>query len=187
MNVLSRRQYAIRQQAVIVVSGIPGAGKSTTAARLAGRFERGVHLEAEVLQRFIVSGGLWPNEAPTAEAMRQLRLRGRHVALLADSFFEAGFTTAIDDVAISSRLDELRSDLRSRPLVFVLLLPRLDVVQQRNAQRPNKNVFEAWKHLHDVAVRDTPRVGLWLDTSDQTPEESTDAILARVWQEGAVP
>ncbi|MFD1828890.1 hypothetical protein ACFSJS_04325 [Streptomyces desertarenae] len=25
---------------------------------------------------------------------------------------------------------------------------------------------------------DTPRLGLWLDTSDQTPEETVDAILA---------
>jgi chloramphenicol 3-O-phosphotransferase len=140
-----------------------------------------------VLQRFIVSGGRWPDQAPRDEAMRQLRLRGRHVALLADSFYAAGFTTVIDDVVISSRLTELQADVRSRPLFFVLLLPRLEVVQRRNAERPNKNVFEAWKHLHDVTIRETPRLGLWLDTSEQTPEESTRAILTRVWEEGEIP
>jgi chloramphenicol 3-O-phosphotransferase len=175
------------QTSIIVVSGIPGAGKSTISALLARQFARGVHLEAEVLQRCIVSGGRWPDDAPPDEAMRQLRLRGRHVALLADSFCAAGFTTVIDDVVISSRLAELQSDVRSRPLFFVLLLPRLDVVQRRNAQRPNKNVFEAWKHLHDVAVRETPRLGLWLDTSEQTPEESARTILTRVWEEGEIP
>jgi len=132
------------KKAVIVISGIPGVGKSTISALLARQFERGVHLEAEVLQRFIVSGGRWPDEAPPEEAMRQLRLRGQNVALLADSFFDAGFTTVVDDVVIGSRLMELRGDVRSRPLFFVLLLPRLEVVRRRNAQRPNKDVFEIW-------------------------------------------
>jgi cytidylate kinase len=169
---------------VIVISGIPGVGKSTIAAQLARQFDRGVHLEAETLQRYIVTGGLWPNEAPQDDALRQLRLRGRNVALLADSFCDAGFTTVIDDVVIGSRLNELRADVRSRPLFFVLLLPRLEIVRQRNAQRPNKDVFAIWQHLYDVTIRETPRLGLWLDTSDQTPEESVHHIMTRVWTEG---
>lgn len=174
------------QPAVLVISGIPGAGKSTIASLVARRLERSAHLEAEVLQRFVVGGALWPDGEPRAEAMRQLRLRGRNVALLADSFFEAGFTPIIDDVVVGSRLDELRSDVRSRPLLFVLLTPSLDVVRERNRQRPNKDVFAAWRHLDAVARRETPRLGLWLDTSKQTAEESADEILRRAWTEGIV-
>jgi adenylylsulfate kinase-like enzyme len=174
------------QPAVLVISGIPGAGKSTIAAIVARRLERSAHVEAEVLQRFLVGGGVWPDGEPQAEAMRQLRLRGRNVALLADSFFEAGFTPVVDDVVIGSRLDELRSDLRSRPLHFVLLTPSLDAVRERNRQRPGKDVFEAWRHLDAVARRETPRLGLWLDTSRQTAEESADEILRRVWAEATV-
>jgi chloramphenicol 3-O-phosphotransferase len=118
--------------------------------------------------------------------MRQLRLRGRNVALLADSFFDAGFTPIIDDIVIGSRLAELRADLRSRPLLFVLLLPRLEVVQKRNRGRPGKDVFETWRHLDAVARAETPRVGLWLDTSDQTAEKSAAEILERAWQEAVV-
>ncbi len=174
------------EPSVLVVSGIPGAGKSTIAALLARRFARSVHLEADVLQGLIVSGGLWPDGQPAEEATRQLRLRGRNVALLADSFFEGGFTVVIDDVVIGSRLDELRSDLRSRPLFFVLLVPRLEAVRQRNSQRPDKNVFDAWKHLDEVTRRETPRLGLWLDTSYLTAEESANEIMRRVWEEGEV-
>jgi hypothetical protein len=118
--------------------------------------------------------------------MRQLRLRGRNVALLADSFFEAGITPIIDDVVIGSRLDELRADLRSRPLLFVLLVPDLDAVRERNRQRPNKDVFEAWRHLDAVARAETPRVGLWLDTTRQSAQESADEIVRRVWSEARV-
>jgi len=174
------------QQAVIVISGIPGAGKSTIAAIVARRLARSAHIEAEVLQRFVVGGCVWPDGEPQEEAMGQLRLRGRNVALLADSFFAAGFTPVIDDVVIGSRLRDLQADLRSRPLLFALLTPRLDMVRARNRQRPNKDVFAAWQHLDAVARAETPPVGLWLDTSDQTAEESAEELLRRIWDEGAI-
>lgn len=175
------------ERAVLVVSGIPGVGKSTVAGIIARQLPRSAHVEAEALQRFIVGGSVWPDGDPHAEAMRQLRLRGRNVALLADSFFEAGFIPIVDDVVIGSRLAELRTDLRNRPLLFVLLVPRLEIVRKRNRERPGKDVFETWQHLDAVARTETPRVGLWLDTSDQTAEESAAEILRRAWHEAVVP
>lgn len=175
------------ERAVLVVSGIPGVGKTTIASLIARRLPRSAHIEAEVLMRFVVGGAVRPGDRPDDEASRQLRLRGRQVALLADSFLDAGFTPVIDDVVIGSRLDELRADLHSRPLLFVLLVPRLEVIRARNQGRPGKDVFEAWKHLAAVAREETPRVGLWLDTSDQTPEESAREIRHRAWTEGRVP
>ena len=174
------------EQAVLVLSGIPGVGKSTVAGIIARQLPRTAHVEAEALQRCIVGGSVWPDGEPHVEAMRQLRLRGRNVALLADSFFEAGFMPIVDDVVIGSRLAELRLDLRSRPLLFVLLVPRVEVVQQRNRERSRKDVFETWRHLDAVARSQTPRVGLWLDTSDQTAEESAAEIMKRAWQEAVI-
>ena len=32
----------------------------------------------------------------------------------------------------------------------------------------------------------TPRVGLWIDSSDQSPEQTVDEIIAR-WDEALIP
>ena len=172
------------EPAVIIVSGIPGAGKTTVSRLVAQRFERGVHIESDRLQQMIASGGLWPDGEPRDEAMRQLRLRGKNCCLLADSFFEAGFTVVIDDVVIGTRLGEFRGDLRSRPIYFVLLTPDPTVVSARDAGRDEKHVFDKWGHLDAVMRAETERVGLWLDTSEMDAGATVDAIMARAWDEG---
>ena len=164
---------------IFIVSGIPGSGKTTVSGLLARRFERGVHLEADIFQKLIVRGGLFPDQEPQEEAWRQLRLRSKHIGMLADSFLEAGFTPVIDDVVVGLRLLDVLEDIKSRPLYFVLLLPRLEVVEQRDRAREEKHVFDIWSHLDEVARTETPKQGLWLDSSDMTAEETVDEILRR--------
>ena len=165
---------------IYIVSGIPGVGKTTVSGLLARRFDRGVHLEADIFQKLIVTGGLSPDEEPHEEAWEQLRLRSRNIAMLADSFLEAGFWPVIDDVVVGLRLNDVLEDIKSRPLYFVLLLPRLEVVEQRDRDREEKHVFSIWKHLDEVARTETPREGLRIDSSDMTAEETVDEILRRL-------
>ena len=166
------------EPAVYIISGIPGAGKTTVSHLLAASFERGVHIESDSLQKLIITGGLWPDQEPQEEAMRQLTLRAHNACILAISFFDAGFTPVIDDVVIGSRLDDFLEELRGRPLRFVMLLPRAEVVRQRDAERPDKHIFDTWGYLDEV-VRNTRRVGLWLDTSEMTAEQAVELIKER--------
>lgn len=173
-------------RAIFLINGTQGAGKSTVARVLAKRFDRGACIDADDLLRLVVSGAV-PLEPPlSAEAERQLRLRARIASQLADTFFEAGFTVVVAEI-LAGRLDHFRAEIRNRPLLLVNLAPSLDVVKRRNEERPNKNVFEPWSPILDRAIRETMSgVGLWLDNSAQSPEETVGEILQRAWKEGSL-
>jgi GrpB-like predicted nucleotidyltransferase (UPF0157 family) len=136
-----------------LITGPTAAGKSTVARLLAARFERGVHLEGDVFRRSIVSGREELTPDPSPEALEQLRLRHRLAAAAADAYFEAGFSVALEDDVPGPFVGDYRTMIRSRPCHVIV--------------------------LDDGFVGETPRVGLWLDTTHLTPEETVDEILAQ--------
>jgi chloramphenicol 3-O-phosphotransferase len=154
-------------------------GKTTVARLLASRLERGVHLEGDVFRRFVVSGREEMSADASHEALRQLRLRYRLAAAAADEYFDAGFGVAVEDVVVGPLLREYEGMIRSRPLHVVVLLPSMEAVAAREAGRGDKGYFGGWtvQAHYDEFVATTPRVGLWLDTTEQTPEETVDEIL----------
>lgn len=161
--------------------GPMAAGKSTLARLLASRFERGVHLEGDFFRRSVVSGRQEMTPDPLPKAIEQLRLRYRLAAAAADGYFAAGFTVALEDVVAGPLLGEYRTMIRSRPCHVVVLLPSVETVAAREAGREEKGYAGAWTiegHRCDF-VRETPRVGLWLDTTEQSPEQTVNEILAR--------
>lgn len=163
-----------------------GAGKTTVADVLARRLERAARVNSDALQELIVSGGRWPEDrVMSEEALRQLRLRLHNACLLARSFVAAGFTAVIDDIVIGARLDDLLKELKGQRCLFVMLTPRLEVVQERERGRGTR-LWEQWGWMDDEIRTSTRRVGLWLDSSDQTAEETVDEILRRAWSEGWV-
>jgi predicted kinase len=163
---------------VFLISGIPGAGKTTVARALAARFPRAAHLEGDRIGELVVSGSVLPHEEPVDEASRQLTVRRRAICRLAETYTEAGFVTVIDDVVVSPGvLATYQRELRVGPLVFVQLTPRLDVVGGRDAAR-DKHWFDVWSHLDAQLRAWNLQPGLWLDTSDLTVDETVDRIVA---------
>lgn len=163
---------------VIVITGVMAAGKSTVAQRLAERLPRSAHIRGDVFRRMIVSGREELLSDEKAEAVDQLWLRYRLSAATADAYAAAGFTAIVQDVILGGDLTAYAELIVTRPRHLVVLAPRPEVVSQREAARP-KAGYGAWTvpDLDRSLREDTPRTGLWMDTSDQSPDETVDAIL----------
>lgn len=164
---------------VVVITGIMAAGKSTVAQALAERLPRAAHVRGDVFRRMIVSGGQEYEPGAAAEAEAQLRLRYGLSAATADAYAAAGFVAVVQDVILGEQLTSYVDLLRTSPVHVVVLAPRPDAVAAREAGR-GKTGYGAWTVEDlDTGLRSgTPRIGLWLDSSDLTVDETVDAILA---------
>jgi len=161
-----------------VITGIMAAGKSTVGQALAQRFERGVHLRGDQFRRAIVSGRREMAPDPEPEALTQLRLRYRLAATVAEHYLEAGFTTVWQDVILGSFLSEVVAMVEHLPVQVVVLAPQADEVARRERGRA-KTGYTSYtpEQLNAGFRRDTPRIGLWLDTTSLTIEQTVDEIL----------
>jgi chloramphenicol 3-O-phosphotransferase len=174
------------EPAIVLVSGMQGAGKTSVADRVARRLERAARISSDALQEMIVSGGRWPERREMSEeAARQLRLRLRNACLLGRSFVEAGFFAVIDDIVIGARVDELLEELRGQRFIFVMLMPHLDVVRRREEGRGTR-LWEEWGWMDDEIRTATRRIGLWVDSSEQSADQTVDEIMRRAWIDGWV-
>jgi cytidylate kinase len=167
-------------RAIILVTGVQAAGKSTVAGLLAERLPRSVHVRGDLFRRMIVNDRADMSPEPSEEAVRQLRLRHRLTAGTCDAYFEAGFTVVAQDVILGEHLSAMIAAIRSRPLLVVVLAPAPAVIAAREADR-GKTAYGRFtiEGLDGALRRETPRVGLWLDTGAQTPAETVEEILLR--------
>ncbi|MFF4194184.1 AAA family ATPase [Nonomuraea sp. NPDC001831] len=165
---------------VVLVTGISAAGKSTVAQALAERLPRSAHVRGDTFRRMVVGGRAEMTPGSEEEAVRQLHLRYRLAARTADLYFEAGFTAIVQDVVLGEDLERFTQWIRTRPLRVVVLAPDAAAVERRERERA-KTGYGAWTIAQlDAALRaGTPRIGLWLDTSAQSPAETVEEILAR--------
>lgn len=165
---------------VVVITGIMGSGKSSVAQRLAERLHRAVHVRGDAFRRMIVSGRAEMAPGAGEEALVQLRLRYALATGAVDGYAEAGFAVVYQDIILGDDLAATVRRIAARPVFTVVLAPRPEVALARARSRSKASGYGTWTpEALDRALRATPRIGLWLDTSDQAPDETVDAILAR--------
>lgn len=169
-------------QGVVLITGVQAVGKSTVAQRLAERLPRAVHVRGDAFRRAVVSGRAEMTPGATDEAVAQLRLRYKLSAMVADEYATAGFTAVVQDVVIGKMLAEYVELVRTRPFRLVVLDPSPEAIARREAGR-TKSAYGpgGWsiEQLYALFREETPRLGLWLDTTNQTAHETVTTILAR--------
>jgi hypothetical protein len=170
---------------VWLVTGAQASGKSTIADRLARTFDRGVHVRGGQFYRWAVRGWVHFDDPDQQEARRLLTLRYRLSALVADEYAAAGFTAVAQDNIYGTDVATWLASISVRPVRLVVLRPSVAIVAERDAERHDRIGKVAYRGeftpaLNDRAVGTIPRdVGLWLDTSAHTPDETVREILAR--------
>ena len=162
---------------VLIVTGAMAAGKSTLAQALAERLEMAVHLRGDVFRKMIVSGRATPGEGATGIA--QLKMRYDLAVLAAARYANSGFSVVYQDIVLGEDLTEaVRRLKRWRPGV-VVLNPPPTVLAGRDAARAKTGYGGPWSaEAFAQRVAATPRIGLWLDNSAMSVEQTVDAILA---------
>lgn len=167
--------------AAVIITGISAAGKSTVAQALAERLPKSAHLRGDAFRRMIVNDRADIRPDQQEAAVEQLRLRHRLTAQALDTYVAAGFTAVAQDVLLGPMLEEIVSNVATRPLGVVVLCPSVDAVKAREKYR-DKAGYADWtvEELDRGLHEQTARIGLWLDNSEQTVGETVHEILCRL-------
>jgi hypothetical protein len=169
--------------AIWLITGAPGAGKTTVSVALCRRFPLAVHVPVDDIRDWVRSGFSSPIEW-TAETDRQFALARRGAARVASDYAEAGFVAVLDDVVRESHLGQYTDYLGTAPIRKVLLNPSLETVLARNIG-PGRKPFDAsvleaaCRGLHPLlAAENTAKQG-WVvvDSTTLDVDQTVDALV----------
>lgn len=165
---------------IVILTGPPGAGKSTVSRLLAQKVERAIVVPVDDVRDWVVQGIAHPTDW-TDETERQFQLAEAVACATARIYDDAGFLVMLDHCRSLERWDDMAAaHLTGYAVHRIGLFPDLETNLARNATRGNKafdtSALEGIiRYLHTVTPE--PRAG-WhlLDTSGQTPEQTAEEI-----------
>jgi hypothetical protein len=178
-----------RGGACLLITGAPGAGKSTVSGLVAQSLSRSALIDAYYVSRLVAGGYVWPLGEPADEAARQVRLLNANLCALAVNFADAGFTPVLDVVLPDGeQLSTFRRALAPHRLLLVVLDPGAGVCRHRNELRPAQDqfFFDGYDELRASMRQGFGDVGWWFDTSALSSEQTAEQILEEAFLRAAV-
>jgi len=85
------------ERTIILLTGIPGAGKSTIAEALSTTFAQSAHVPVDFFRKLIQAGYASPHQW-NDEVERQYCLARKNAAQTAKNIADEGFTVIVDDM-----------------------------------------------------------------------------------------
>jgi cytidylate kinase len=163
-----------------IITGAMAAGKSTVAEALARRLPKSVHLRGDTFRKMIVNGAAEMGPVLSDEARAQLSLRQDLACEAARRYHEAGFSVVYQDIIVGSDLEVVAARLADLDPHFVVLAPDAQTLAQRDKGREKTGYGETFPPsiLADTLARSTPRIGLWIDSSQMSIDAVVERILA---------
>jgi predicted kinase len=172
---------------VLILTGPPGSGKTTTSRIVAERFERAVHLESDAFYYWIRAGFIPPWQ-PEARAQNAAVIR--IVASAAAGYAGEGYFTVVDGIVLPRWfLPPLRDALQAagHGVAYAVLRAPLEVCAARAANRAEHPFADAgalermWSQFTDLGEFEPHAI----DAAGTRPGEVADIILQRL-REGAL-
>ena len=164
----------------VIVTGMPGAGKSTVTRLVARSLPRAARVGGDDGNGMVHSGRVWFLGEPRHEALLQDELCNRNMCALANNFVDAGFTVLMDTtVADRAELDHLHALMSPRPVRLVTLAPGIAACRQRNARRDPEDQFDfdGYEELERDMRHGLADAGWWFGTAALTPEETAERVV----------
>jgi adenylylsulfate kinase-like enzyme len=147
---------------ILIVTGMPAAGKSTVTRLAAEKPARSARMDGDVVNRFVIGGHVRALGEPADEAARQVELCNRNLCALAANYADAGFTALVDwIVPTREQLDLFARLLAPRPVMLVVLSPGTEPCKYRNTIRnPEEQFhFDGYKALNASMRRELGNLG----------------------------
>jgi adenylate kinase family enzyme len=172
---------------VLIVTGPPGAGKTTAARLIAGSRERSVHVESDRFFDFIASGFVEPWR-PESRVQNEVVMRV--VAEAAARYAHAGYFTVIDGIVIPRFfLEPLRTRLadQGHAVAYAVLRPSLQSCIARATARASSPladpavIDQLWHEFADLDALERHVID-----DDELSPERTAAALAERLRDGAL-
>jgi predicted ABC-type ATPase len=137
---------------LLIVTGPPGAGKSTVARALAARFERSTLIEGDAFFAFVASGAI-PPWLPESHGQNHVVVRAAAAATA--QFVTGGYTVVYDGVMGPWFLPTFAAATGLGSFHYVILLPSVERCVERVATRDGHGFTDepATRHMHDQFAR----------------------------------
>src|SRR4051812_44127632 len=117
---------------LLVITGPPGAGKSTLARAVAARFEKSVLVEGDAFFGFLAAGAIEPW---LPESNRQNEVVTQAAASAAGRYASSGYATVYDGIVGSWFLPTFAAATGLAELDYVVLMPSVERCVERVARR----------------------------------------------------